>query len=236
MLPLAFLPDYTFVLILPALFFAMWAQSRVQSAYQKFSRVHARSGITGAQVARRLLDAAGLADIPVEQGQGHLSDHYDPRSGVIRLSPGVYQSTSLAALGIAAHETGHAMQHGDGYIPLAFRNNIFPVANIGSRMAFPLFFIGFLFGSAQGAGLGILMDVGILLFAFAVVFQLITLPVEFNASSRAVDLLEGSGYITREEVGPTRQVLNAAALTYIAAAAVAITQLLRLLILRGRRD
>jgi Zn-dependent membrane protease YugP len=236
MLPLMFLPDSTWLLILPAFIFAMWAQSRVQSAYQKYSRVHARSGITGADVARRLLDSAGLSDVTVEQGQGHLSDHYDPRSGVIRLSPGVYQSSSLAALGIAAHETGHAMQHGDDYIPLAFRNNIFPVANLGSRMAFPLFFIGFLFGGAEGAGLGFLMDVGILLFTFAVVFQLVTLPVEFNASSRAVTLLEGSGYITREEVGPTRQVLNAAALTYIAAAAVALTQLLRLLILRGRRD
>lgn len=233
MLPFAFLGDGTFLLILPAFFFAMWAQSRVQSTYQKYSRVYSRSGITGAEAARRLLDSAGLSDIPVQQGQGHLSDHYDPRSGVVRLSPGVYQSTSLAALGIAAHEAGHAMQHGDGYVPLTFRNNIFPAANIGSRMAIPLFFIGFLFAEA---GMNWLMDVGILFFAFAVVFQLVTLPVEFNASSRAVALLEGSGYISREEVGPTRQVLNAAALTYIAAAAVAISQLLRLLILRGRRD
>jgi uncharacterized protein len=235
MFQLMFLPPEIWLLILPAFLFALWAQSRVQSAYQKYSRVHSRSGITGAQVARKILDNAGLNHIPVQQGQGHLSDHFDPRSEVIRLSPGVYNSTSLAALGIAAHEAGHAMQHGDGYIPLSFRNNIFPVANIGSRMAFPLFFIGFLFGGA-GGGMLWLMDLGILFFSFAVLFQLVTLPVEFNASTRAVALLEGSGYISREEVGPTRQVLNAAALTYIAAAAVAITQLLRLLILRNRRS
>ncbi|MDW7650235.1 MAG: zinc metallopeptidase [Bacillota bacterium] len=228
------LGDMTFVIVIPAFIFAMWAQNRVQSAYKKYSRVHARSGITGAQAARRLLDDAGLMDIPVQMGQGQLTDHYDPRQGVIRLSPGVYQSTSLAALGIAAHEAGHAMQHGDAYVPLAFRNNIFPVANIGSRMAFPLFFIGLIFGA--NSGLALLMDVGILLFAFAVVFQVVTLPVEFNASNRAVALLEGSGFITSEEVGPTKKVLNAAALTYIAAVAVALTQLLRLLILRGRRS
>ncbi|MBS4022480.1 MAG: zinc metallopeptidase [Dethiobacter sp.] len=228
MLPL----DITFLLVLPAFFFAMWAQARVHSTYNKFARVMARSGVTGSQVARRLLDDAGLRDVGVEMGQGNLSDHYDPRRRLIRLSPDVYRSSSLAALGIAAHETGHAIQHGDGYIPLSFRNNIFPVANIGSRMAFPLFFVGFFF--ARG-GLGWLMQVGILFFAFAVVFQLVTLPVEYNASSRALSLLEGAGYLTMEEVGPTRQVLNAAALTYIAAAAVAVTQLLRLLMLRNRR-
>ena len=226
-----FLPDATWLIIMPAFIFALWAQNRVQSAYGKYSRVHSRSGISGAQSARRLLDAAGLNNITVEQGHGHLTDHYDPRSGVIRLSPGVYQSSSLAALGIAAHEAGHAIQHGEGYMPLAFRNNIFPVANIGSRMAVPLFFIGFFFGGAR-----LLMDVGILFFSFAVIFQIITLPVEFNASTRAVALLEGSGFISRDEVGPTRQVLNAAALTYLAAAAVAITQLIRLLILRDRRN
>lgn len=225
--------DFTFVIVIPAFIFAMWAQNRVKSAYSKYSQVPARSGITGAQAARRLLDSAGLTDVPVQRGQGQLSDHYDPRAGVIRLSPGVYDSSSLAALGIAAHEAGHAMQHGDDYVPLSFRNNIFPVANIGSRMAFPLFFVGLIFGVESG--LGWLMDAGILLFAFAVVFQLVTLPVEFNASNRAVALLEGSGFITREEVGPTKKVLNAAALTYIAAVAVALTQLMRLLILRNRR-
>jgi uncharacterized protein len=228
-----FLPfDITMILVLPAFIFAMWAQSRVHSTYRKYSRVLARSRVTGSQVARRLLDDAGLQDVPVEMGQGNLSDHYDPRSRLIRLSPDVYRGTSLAALGIAAHETGHAIQHGDGYVPLSFRNNIFPMANIGSRMAVPLFFLGFFFAAG---GLGWLMDVGILFFAFAVVFQLATLPVEYNASSRAMSLLEGAGYLTGEEVGPTRQVLNAAALTYLAAAAVALTQLLRLLVLRNRR-
>ncbi|EEG76717.1 zinc metallopeptidase [Dethiobacter alkaliphilus] len=232
-----FLPIEALIPLIPALIFAMWAQGQVKSAYAKYSKVRSRSGITGAQAARRLLDSAGLQNIPVEQGQGHLTDHYDPKSGVIRLSPGVYQSSSLAALGIAAHETGHAMQHADGYVPLEFRNNIFPVANFGSRMALPLFFIGFIFsGGAQGGGLNWLMDVGILFFAFAFIFQLVTLPVEFNASSRAVELLEGGGFIGREEVGPTRKVLNAAALTYIAAAAVALAQLIRLLILRNSRD
>ena len=228
-----FLPIEALIFMIPALIFAMWAQSQVKSAYNKYSKVRSQSGITGAQVSRRLLDSAGLQNIPVEQGQGHLSDHYDPKTGVIRLSPGVYQSASLAALGIAAHETGHAIQHADGYLPLEFRNNIFPVANIGSRMAIPLFFIGFLFSAG---GLNWLMDVGILFFAFAFVFQLVTLPVEFNASTRAVGLLEGGGFITLDEVGPTRKVLNAAALTYVAAAAVALAQLVRLLILRNSRD
>jgi len=228
-----FLPlDWTMILVIPAFVFALWAQSRVQSTYHKYSRVGARSGVTGAQVARNLLNSAGLGDVGVQMGQGHLSDHYDPRSRQVLLSPDVYRSSSLAALGIAAHEAGHAIQHGDGYIPLAFRNNIFPVANIGSRMAVPLFIIGFFLA---GAGMGWLMDVGILFFAFAVVFQLATLPVEFNASSRAIALLAGAGYLTREEVSPTSKVLNAAALTYIAAAAVSLTQLLRLLLLRNRR-
>ncbi len=225
-------PDITMLLVIPAFIFAVWAQSRVQSTYYRYSRVFARSGATGAQVARRLLDRAGLYDVGVDLGQGYLSDHYDPRSRRIRLSPEVYRSNSLAALGIAAHEAGHAIQHGDGYIPLSFRNNIFPMANIGSRMAVPLFLIGFFFAQA---GMGWLMDVGILFFAFAVVFQLVTLPVEYNASNRALALLEAEGFLTREEVGPTGKVLNAAALTYIAAAAVALTQLLRLLMLRNRR-
>lgn len=222
--------DTTWFIILPALFFAMWAQSRVQSTYQRYARVHARSGLTGAEVARRLLNEAGLYDIPVEQVQGHLTDHFDPKKRVIRLSTGVYKSSSLAALGIAAHETGHAIQHAEGYIPLAFRNNIFPLANIGSRLAFPLFFIGLFFGALEG-----LMTIGIFLFAFAVLFQLVTLPVEYNASSRAIALLADRGFLTNDEVQPTREVLSAAALTYLAAAAVSITQLLRLLILRNRR-
>ncbi|NLP36192.1 MAG: zinc metallopeptidase [Firmicutes bacterium] len=230
---MVFLPDATWILILPALLFAMWAQGRVRWAYQRFSRVPSRAGLTGAQVARRILDSAGLYDIPVEMTPGELTDHFDPRKKVVRLSPGVYQGSSLAALGIAAHETGHALQHDEGYFPLAFRNNIFPVAYLGSQLAFPLFFIGFIFSTGALAGL---MDIGILLFCFAIIFQLVTLPVEFNASNRAMARLTSGGYLTTEEVGPTKQVLSAAALTYVAAVAVAVTQLLRLLILRGRRD
>jgi len=230
---MVFLPDATWILILPALLFAMWAQGRVRWAYQRFSRVPSRAGLTGAQVARRILDSAGLYDIPVEMTPGELTDHFDPRKKVVRLSPGVYQGSSLAALGIAAHETGHALQHDEGYFPLAFRNNIFPVAYLGSQLAFPLFFIGFIFSTGALAGL---MDIGILLFCFAIIFQLVTLPVEFNASNRAIARLTSGGYLTTEEVGPTKQVLSAAALTYVAAVAVAVTQLLRLLILRGRRD
>ncbi|NLZ39376.1 MAG: zinc metallopeptidase [Firmicutes bacterium] len=222
--------DTTWIIVLPALLLTVWAQSRVQSTYHRYARVYARSGMTGAQVARRLLDEAGLYDIPVQQTPGYLTDHFDPKSRVIRLSPGVYQGSSLAALGIAAHETGHALQHAEGYIPLAFRNNIFPIAHIGSQLAFPLFFMGLFFGSLQG-----LMTVGIFLFTFAVLFQLVTLPVEFNASSRAIALLSESGYLASNEIQPTKEVLNAAALTYLAAAAVSITQLIRLLILRDRR-
>lgn len=228
-----FLPfDFTMIVVLPALFFAMWAQARVTSTYRRFAGIMARSGANGAQVARKLLNDAGLYDVDVQMGHGYLTDHYDPRGRVIRLSPDVYHGNSLAALGIAAHETGHAIQHGDGYFPLNLRNNIFPVASLGSRMAMPLFLLGLFFA---GAGLGWLMDVGILFFAFAVLFQLVTLPVEFNASGRAIALLEGAGFLGTDEIGSARQVLNAAALTYIAAAAVSLTQLLRLLMLRNRR-
>jgi len=162
---------------------------------------------------------------------GNLTDHYDPRKQVVRLSQAVYSGSSLAALGIAAHETGHALQHAHGYFPLSLRNNFFPIAQLGSNMAMPLFLVGFLFGNTMG----ILMDIGILLFVFAVLFQVITLPVEFNASSRAVGLLLDNGVISRSEEAGVRSVLSAAALTYVAATAVAVSTLLRLFLLRGRR-
>ena len=189
-----------------------------------------QAGVTGAQVARELLDANGLHDVPVELIPGTLSDHYDPRNRKMRLSPQVYQSTSVAALGVAAHETGHAVQHSQAYIPLGIRNNLYPVASIGSHMAFPLFFIGFITWSQT------IMNVGIWLFVGALAFQLVTLPVEFNASRRALAMLEGGGYLSRTEVPKAKQVLNAAALTYVAAAAMAASQLVRLLLLRGARD
>lgn len=229
-MPLFFF-DWTYFLLIPALLLALYAQNKVRSAYARYARVPSLHRISGAEAARRLLDSHNLYDVGVELSRGQLTDHYDPRKRVVRLSREVYQGTSLAALGIAAHETGHALQHAHGYIPLAMRNNLFPVASLGSSMAMPLFFIGFLF---QGGTL--LMDIGVFLFSFAVLFQIVTLPVEFNASSRAIALLTSGGMIDRREEKGVRAVLNAAALTYVAATAVALTHLIRLLLLRGRRQ
>ncbi len=220
------------IFVIPAMIFAMYAQSKVRSAYGRYSRVHSSSSMTGAQVARTLLNQAGLEEVKVVQTQGQLTDHYDPRQKVVRLSPQVYGDSSLAALGIAAHEVGHAMQHDTDYLPLGIRNSIVPLASLGSRAAFPLFFIGFIF---SGSGLEILMDIGIAVFLFAVLFQAITLPVEFNASNRAIAILEGGGYLNSQELNGAKQVLSAAALTYVAALAVAFAQLFRLLLLRDRR-
>ncbi len=225
-----FFYDPTFVLLIPALMLAMYAQLKVRGTFEKYLRVPASSGMTGAQVARELLNQNNLYDVGVEMTRGLLGDHYDPRQKVIRLSPEVYQGRSLAALGVAAHETGHAVQHARSYIPLNIRNAFFPVASFGSSLAFPLFFMGLLFG-ARG-----LMDLGIILFTAAVLFQILTLPVEFNASSRALMMLENGGYLSRGgEIQGARKVLSAAALTYLAATAVAVAQLLRLLLLREAR-
>ena len=225
--------DPTYLLLLPAIILAVYAQAKVQSTFQRYSRLRASSGMTGAQVARALLDKNNLYDVSVEIVPGHLTDHYDPRTKKLRLSPEVYHGTSLAALGVAAHETGHAAQHAQEYIPLNLRNALFPVASFGSNLAFPLFFIGLLFGR----GGTWLMDLGILLFLFAVLFQVITLPVEFNASKRALGMLESEGYLLRgQEVAGARKVLSAAALTYLAATAMAVLQLFRLLLIRGYRD
>jgi Zn-dependent membrane protease YugP len=222
--------DWTWIIVFPALILAMYAQSKVNSTFHQYLREYSRSGKTGAQVARELLDSNGLHDVPVEVTPGSLTDHYDPRSRTLRLSSPVYQSSSLAALGVAAHETGHALQHADNYVPLGIRNNIFPIAAFGSRMAFPLFFMGLIFRGPM------LMDLGILLFTAALLFQVITLPVEYNASKRAMALLTTGGYLVEDEAPKARAVLDAAALTYVAATAVAVMQLLRLLVLRGRRD
>jgi Zn-dependent membrane protease YugP len=225
--------DTTFLILLPALVFALIAQARVKSTYARYAKVAAASGLTAADVARSLLQSGGAGDVAVEKVAGQLTDHYDPRKRVLRLSEGVHDSRSLAALGIAAHEAGHALQHHDHYAPLMLRNGFFPVANIGSTLAIPLFFIGLL-TSRQGPS--ILMDIGILLFAGAVVFSLVTLPVEFNASRRAVALLGGRGFLSPDEVGGARKVLSAAALTYVAATAMAVMQLVRLLLIRNSRD
>ena len=225
--------DPTFLLLIPAFILAVYAQFKVQSTFQKYLRVAASSNLTGAQVARQLLDRNHLSDVPVEITPGNLSDHYDPRRRILRLSSAVYHGRSLAALGVAAHETGHAIQHATDYIPLNIRNAVFPVASFGSNLAFPLFFIGLILGRG---GL-FLMDLGIVLFSVAVFFQVLTLPVEFNASSRALQMLEDGGYLARgREVSGAKKVLSAAALTYLAATAMALLQLLRLVLLRGARD
>ncbi len=220
------------LLIIPPMILALIAQGMVKSAYAKYSRIGAASRITGAQVAKMLLGQGGAGDVTVEEVKGQLTDHYDPRKKALRLSQGVYGSSSLAALGIAAHETGHALQHHERYTPLNIRNVIYPVANIGSTLAFPLFFIGML----SGTGSTLLMDIGIFLFMGAVFFTIITLPVEFNASKRAVALLGNQGYLGPQELVGAKKVLRAAALTYVAATATAVLNLLRLLTIRGSRD
>ena len=225
--------DTTFFLLIPAIILALYAQARVKGTYARYSRIMAQSGLTGAEAARSLLNSGGAGDVPVERIAGQLTDNYDPRKKVLRLSEGVYDGRSLAALGIAAHETGHALQHHDHYAPLQFRNGFFPVANIGSTLAFPLFFIGLLTSSR---GPSVLMDIGILLFTAAVLFSVVTLPVEFNASKRAVHILETQGLLNGQEIAGARKVLSAAALTYVAATAMAILQLVRLLMIRGSRD
>lgn len=218
------------VLIIVGGIITLWAQMRVKRTFAKFNQVRSRSGVTGAQVARDILRSNNVDDVEVEETAGTLTDHYDPKAKKLRLSSDIYRSSSVAALGVAAHEAGHALQHHIGYAPLHVRNGIFPVANIGSQVAFPLFIAGFFFRS------GFMMDIGIWLFLGAVIFQLITLPVEFNASGRALVQLESGSYLTRDEIGSARKVLSAAALTYVAATAVAIMHLVRLLILRGSSD
>lgn len=227
--------DPTYFLLIPAILLAMYAQAKVQSTFNKYSRVAARSGMTGAQVAQELLHSKQIYDVSIEQTKGRLSDHYDPRSKTLRLSPEVYGSSSLAALGIAAHEVGHAFQHATEYAPLKLRSAIVPVSNIGSQLAFPLLLAGIFLGIPN------LALIGVIAFSLAVLFQLITLPVEYNASGRAIESLEIGGYLDRDEIGSTRKVLNAAALTYVAATIMAVMQLVRLLVLSGllggrRRD
>ncbi|MBI2951863.1 zinc metallopeptidase [bacterium] len=218
------------VLILPALALALWAQFRVKSTFSKYSEVLSRRGMSGAQVANAILERNHL-DVSVEPIEGSLTDHYDPRDRTLRLSEDVYGSRSIAALGVAAHEAGHAIQHAHHYLPLQLRSNLVPVANFGSTLAMPLFLVGLFLPAAS-----FLMDIGILLFTFAVVFALVTLPVEYNASSRALQVLSQHGYLAPDEIEPARKVLNAAAWTYVASAAMAILQLVRLLILRGQRE
>lgn len=222
--------DWTMILLLPGLLLGLWAQLRVKSAYARYSKVLTRRGATADDVAKDMLRRSNNGDVAVQTVRGELTDHFDPRAKVLRLSDGVYDSKSIAAIGIAAHECGHAMQAGDDYLPLKLRGAIVPVVNIGSNLYFPIFLAGLIFSWEP------LVYAGIACFALTLVFSLITLPVEFNASRRAVSALEGGDYVTDDELKGVRAVLNAAALTYVAAAISSLLQLLRLLLIARRRN
>lgn len=227
-----FFYDWTYLLLIPALLLSLWAQFRVSSTFNRFSKVRASSGMTATQMAEQLLHAEGVYDVSVERTRGNLTDHYDPKNMVLRLSDSTANSTSVAALGVAAHEAGHVLQHRDGYAPLMLRTAAVPVVNIGSNLSWPLFLVGLIFSWEP------LVYAGIALFALAVLFAIITLPVEFNASKRALAALEANGYLQPgEEMRGAKKVLSAAAMTYVASAFMAIMQLLRLLAIAGvRRD
>lgn len=222
--------DPTMFILIPAIIFTLYAQSKVRSNFGRYLNVPTHRGYTGAQIARILLDRSGLRDIPIEFAREQLGDHYDPTKRVLRLSGEVYQGSSIASVSVAAHEVGHAIQHSNGYVPLSLRNMVFPVARFGSSAAWAFIMIGLLIPSLGG-----LMDIGILLFGSAVAFQLITLPVEFNASRRALEMLDDNGFIVDEERKGVQNVLRAAALTYVAAMASGLAQLTRLILIRNRR-
>lgn len=223
--------DSTYLLVLIGVVICLMASAKMNSTFNRYSRVRSASGMTGRDAAQRILQSAGIYDVRVEHVAGNLSDHYDPRSKVLRLSDATYNSTSVAAIGVAAHECGHAMQHAHGYAPLKLRSILVPVASFGSNIAWPLILIGLLLGGSS------LLQLGILAFSMAVIFQLVTLPVEFNASRRAMQVLGSTGILYGDELHATRKVLSAAALTYVASAASSILQLLRLVLLfGGRRD
>ncbi len=227
--------EYIIVLI-PAMILAFYAQSRVDKAYNKYSKVMTRSGLTGAETAQRLLDANGVDNVKIGTIRGKLTDNYSPEAKLLSLSEGVYSSASIAAVGIAAHETGHALQHAKKYAPLTFRNMMVFPTMVTSKLAIPIIIIGFLLTGfiGKGAGNGV-VTLGILFFSLSVVFALVTLPVEFNASKRAVALLEANNIIDSDEIPAVKEVLNAAALTYVASAASAIASLLRLILIFNRR-
>ena len=228
--------NWTYILmVLPAFIFAIWASSKVQSTFNKYSNEYSRYGLSGAEVARRVLDEHGLTHIRIERVNGTLTDHYDPKNNVIRLSRGVYDSASVAALGVALHEVGHAIQYKERYFPIKLRNAIIPLTNISSRLAMPLIIIGILL-SSFGGGYDIVAYIGVALFGVAVLFQLITLPVEFNASNRAIKQLENSFILDPSEVEGAKKVLTAAALTYVASLAVSLSQFMYLFRLVGRRS
>ena len=224
--------DPTYVLVLIGVIICMVASAKMNSTFSKYSRVRSRSGLTGREAAEMVLQSMGIYDVRVERVSGNLTDHYDPRSKVLILSDSTYNSPSVAAIGVAAHECGHAMQHARGYAPLSLRSALVPIANFGSTIAWPLILLGFLFTGETSA---MFLKIGVLAFSLAVLFQLVTLPVEFNASRRAMQVLGSNGMLYQDELSATKKVLTAAALTYVASAASAILQLLRIILLTGRR-
>ena len=232
MMPFYMYYDPTYFLVLIGVILSLIASARVKSTFNKYSQMRNSRGMTGAQAAEQVLRGAGIYDVRIEHVAGNLTDHYDPRSKVLRLSDSVYGQTSVAAVGVAAHECGHAIQHAKGYGPLKFRNVLVPVANFGAKIAWPLILVGLLINSESA---WFIMQAGIIAFSLAVLFQIVTLPVEFNASSRALVLLEQQGILSEQELPYTRKVLKAAALTYVASAASAILQLLRIIMLFGGR-
>ena len=230
-MPLFFIDYWYIVLVVPVLILSLIIQAVMKSTYRKYSAVRAHAGCTGAEMARRVLKENGIYEVNVVPIEGELSDHYDPRSRVIRLSGNVYNGSSVAALGVACHEAGHAVQHAKGYLPIKIRNAILPVCNLGSKLGIPLAVAGLIFGA------DLLVNVGLLLYSLVVIFQLATLPVEFNASRRAIRVIDDTGMLSGEELPGARSVLRAAAMTYVAALVVSLANLLRLLaIFAGRRD
>ncbi len=225
--------DYLYlILVLPAVIFSLWASIRVNTTFKKYSKIRSMRGITGAEAARRVLDANGLQHIRIEQIPGNLTDHYDPRSDVIRLSESVYGNTSVAAVGVACHEAGHAVQHAANYAPVKIRAAIIPVTNIGSRLAIPLIILGILLNSlASAPEFLVIAYIGVACYGLCTLFQLVTLPTEFDASRRALRCIESYGILGSEEIGGARRVLTAAAMTYVAALAVSLMQLLRLFLM-----
>ncbi len=222
--------DPTYLLVIVGAVICLIASANVNRAFRKYSGQRCRRGITGVQAAQQILAGAGIHDVRIEHVSGDLTDHYDPRNKVLRLSDSVYGSDSVSAVGVAAHECGHAIQHQVGYVPIKVRNAIVPVVNIGSKLSWPIMIVGLILGSFN------LLNIGIILFSLTLLFQLLTLPVEFNASGRALRILEGSNMLYEEEVRGARKVLRAAALTYVTAAVSTLLQLLRLVLLFGRRN
>ncbi len=227
---------YYLVLVLPMVILSMWASAKVNSSFKKYSKVSTMRNLTGAEAARQILDNHGLYNVRIEAVAGNLTDHYDPKSNVIRLSDSVRNSASVAAVGVAAHEAGHAVQHATGYAPIKLRNSLVPVANLGSKLSMPLIILGLVLMGAESLFGVTMVYAGILMFSLAVLFQIVTLPVEFDASNRAIRVLGEGGYLYDEEVKHVKKVLSAAAMTYVAAAATSIAQLLRLILIARDRD